>query len=346
MLTGAINSALTGIKTAQRVVDMASNNIANIDTPGYKRLENSNFSIPGLSSVGAIGIGVGTIISATDNPYVENQMQRSQFQIAEKVALKEAADAIADVAKESDVATSYVAMTNAAKDLAFDKNNVALRTVFNATGKDFSAAIKNTSARLDTVSADLTNKISLNNIQIQALQAQLAEITKNAPSDSTPANVNYIQQQLSTLTGSISGYKEALSKIIPPVTAAYTQAVDNVKTDINTRFGTTLLDSNNNWTSNAGNITSLADSELSTFGNEFGSVQAEAGSASNSALIGLRYATEEYTASQTQYADTFGVNLTDETLKVMNYQKMYEANAKVFQVADSMLGTLIDIVAR
>jgi flagellar hook-associated protein FlgK len=31
---------------------------------------------------------------------------------------------------------------------------------------------------------------------------------------------------------------------------------------------------------------------------------------------------------------------------MMNYQKMYEANAKVLQVADQMLGTLIDIVAR
>lgn len=346
MLTGAINSSVTGIKTAQRVVDMASNNIANINTPGYQRLENKNFSIPGLTSVNAIGIGVGTHINATDNPYVENQMQRSQFQIAEKVSLKEAADAVAEIARESDVSEAYVKMTNAAKDLAFDKNNVALRTVFNTAGKDFSKAIKNTSTRLESVGAELSNKISLNNIQIEALQAQLAEITKNAPSDSTPANVNHIQQQLSTLTGTISGYKEALAKIIPPVTAAYTQAIDSVKADINTRFGTELLDSNNDWTSRVGNITSLADSELIKFGNEFGSVQAEAAGASNSALIGLRYATEEYTASLNQYSDTFGVSLTDETVRVMNYQKMYEANAKVFQVADSMLGTLIDMVAR
>jgi flagellar hook-associated protein FlgK len=346
MLTSAISSAMSGIKTSQRIVDMSSNNIANIDTPGYKRLENKNFSIPALSSVSAIGIGVGTNINATENPYVEKQMQRSQFQIAEKVSLKEAADSIAAVAKESGVAEAYASMTNAAKELAFNKNDPTLKTIFNAAGKDFSTAIKNTQTRLDGVSTNLTNKISLNEIQIQALQNQLAEITKNAPSDSTPANVNYIQQQLSSLTGSISGYKEALSKIIPPVTASYTQAITDVKLDINTKFGAELLDSNNNWTSNTGNITAVADSELITFGNSFGSFQAEAGSASNSALLGLKYATDEYTASESEYKDTFGVDLATETLKVANYKKMYEANAKVFQVADSMLGTLLDIVAR
>lgn len=46
-----------------------------------------------------------------------------------------------------------------------------------------------------------------------------------------------------------------------------------------------------------------------------------------------------------QWKNQFGVNLDEEGVNTLKYQKMYEANAKVLQVADSMMGTLLDIVA-
>lgn len=346
MLTGAINSAMTGVKTAQRVVDMASNNIANADTAGYKRLENKNFEIPGLTSVNAIGIGVGTNIETTKDAQLDNRMEQARVSLAEKVAMKESADQIAEVTTQSDLPESYSNLMNAAKDLAFDKNNKVLQTAFNEAGKQFSSALKNTASRLEDVKQQLEYKVNINDQQIKALQEQLSNITRNAPGDGTSTSVNALTQQLSMLTGTVGGYRKALAEIIPPVTAAYTLATDSVKADINTRFGQELLDSNNNWTSKAGNITALADSTLNDFGQGFGSVQALAGGVSAAGRQEVVYATEDYNNVQRSYTDTFGVDLSTETMRMMNYQKMYEANAKVLQVADQMLGTLIDIVAR
>lgn len=346
MLTGAINSAMTGVKTAQRVVDMSSNNIANADTEGYKRLENKNFEIPGLTSVNAIGIGVGTNIESNKDPLLDGRMERAQVSLAEKVALKEASDQIAEVTTQSDLPESYANLMNSAKDLSFDKSNKVLQTYFNEAGKQFSAALKNTASKLEDVRQQLEYKISLHDQQIKALQEQLSTITRSAPNDRTSTSVNALTQQLSMLTGTVGGYRKALAEVIPPVTAAYTMATDSVKTDINTRFGKELIDSNNNWTSNAGNISALADSTLSEFGQGFGSVQALAGGASQASKQELMYATEDYNNVQRSYTDAFGVDLSTETMRMMNYQKMYEANAKVLQVADQMLGTLIDLVAR
>ncbi len=48
---------------------------------------------------------------------------------------------------------------------------------------------------------------------------------------------------------------------------------------------------------------------------------------------------------QLRNSDLSNVNLDEEASNLMKYQKMYEANSKVLQTANQMLGTILDIIA-
>lgn len=48
---------------------------------------------------------------------------------------------------------------------------------------------------------------------------------------------------------------------------------------------------------------------------------------------------------QLKNSDLSSVNLDEEASNLMKYQKMYEANSKVIQTANAMLGTILDIIA-
>ena len=65
---------------------------------------------------------------------------------------------------------------------------------------------------------------------------------------------------------------------------------------------------------------------------------------SNSNSLAEGYQTG-YDNALRDWNNKYGVNLDEEAVNTMKYQRMYEANAKVLQVADSMIGTLLSIKA-
>lgn len=82
-----------------------------------------------------------------------------------------------------------------------------------------------------------------------------------------------------------------------------------------------------------------------TLSASFSQFMAQVGGAVRNANSDLSSAEAGLASLEKYEQDAYGVNLEQEMVKMMHYQRVYEANAKVIQTADSMLGTLINMKA-
>lgn len=343
MLSIASNTALTGINMTKRVIDMASNNIANADTQGYRKLQNDNYELaPNAGSGG----GVSTFISRASDPAVDANLSKARFKLAEETALKEGTDAANMVATNTNVDGAYSALMNATKDLQLDPTNAALQSVFDAAGQDFVKAVGITQQGFTDAKATLTQKSALANVELQGLQRKLTDLSAST-SDGAYVEANYIKDQITTLQGTMSGYSKAMTQAIPVTETAFKSATDKVATDINTKAGATLIGADNTWNANVfGDTNALANSNVTTFGDDVGMAKAIAGSNANTSLLGERYATADFTSAASASDKAYGVDMTAELVRLKQYQNLYDANMQVFSTANQMLGTLLNVMAR
>lgn len=343
MLSVASNIALTGLSMNKRVIDAVSNNIANADTTGYRRLENNNYE---LAPMAGSGSGVSTFISRASDPTVDANLTRSRFKLAEETALQEGTDAANTVATNTNIDGAYTALMNATKDLQLDPTNTALQSVFDAAGQDFAKAMGITQQGFTDAKATLQQKMSLANIQLQGLQRKLTDLSASG-SDGAYVEANYIKDQITTLQGTISGYTKAITQAIPVTEAAFKTATDNVTTDINTKAGVTLIGPGNTWNAGVfGNTNALANTTVTTFADAVGTAKAIAGSNANTSLLGVRYATADYTSASAAADKAYSVDMASELVKLKQYQNLYDANMQVFATSNQMLGTLLNVMAR
>jgi flagellar hook-associated protein FlgK len=235
---------------------------------------------------------------------------------------------------------------NATKDLQFSPTNPALQQVFDSAGEDFTKAIRITQSGFQDIQISLAQKSALATIELQGLEKKLTELSTSG-SDGAYVAAIYIKDQITTLNGTLSGYRKAMAQSIPIVQNAFQSATDAVVTDINSRNGAELITSTNSWNAAGYNdLNALADSQVSIFGDDIGTAKAIAGSNANTSLLGVRYTTADFTSAAAASDKAYGVDLTEELVKLKQYQNLYEANMQVFSTADQMLGTLLNVVAR
>jgi flagellar hook-associated protein FlgK len=343
MLSISSNTALTGINMTKKVIDMASNNISNADTVGYRKLTNNNYELAPQSGSGG---GVDTFISRASDPIVDANLTRARYKLAEESALKEGTDAANIVATNTNVDGAYSALMNATKDLQLDPTNTALQSVFDAAGQDFSKAITLTQTGFTDIKASLSQKTALAQIELQGLQRKLTDLSASG-SDGAYVEANYIKDQITTLQGTLSGYSKAMTQAVPVTQASFLSATNAVTTDINTKAGSILINPDNTWNSNVfGNTNALANSQISTFADAIGTAKAIAGSNANTSVLGVRYATADFTSASSAFDKTYGVDMASELMKLKQYQNLYDANMQVFAASNQMLGTLLNIMAR
>jgi flagellar hook-associated protein FlgK len=343
MLSISSSTALSGINMTKRVIDSISNNISNSDTTGYRKLTNDNYE---LAPQAGSGGGVDTFISRASDPIVDANLKKARFKVAEEVALQEGTDAANTVATNTNIDGAYTAFMNATKDLQLNPTNPALQSVFDATGQDFTKAIGLTKQGFANITATLTQKSALAQIELTGLQRKLTDLSASG-SDGAYVQANYIKDQITALQGTLSGYNKAMTQNIPVTQAAFQTATDSVTADINTKAGVTLIGTGDTWNSSVfGNTNALANSTVTTFADAVGTAKAMAGSDANTSLLGVRYATADFSSASSAYDKAYGVDMASELMKLKQYQNLYDANMQVFATANQMLGTLLNTMAR
>lgn len=91
------------------------------------------------------------------------------------------------------------------------------------------------------------------------------------------------------------------------------------------------------------NETRLPEWDSHWFNTEMGRIQTEIGNKQQLADNNVAIADKAYNETSQQYAAEFGVDLVEQQVKMMQYQRMYEANAQVIKTQDDLIGTLLSI---
>lgn len=337
MISKSMTIGTSGLLAQKKLVDTISQNIANADVQGYKRQD-------AYTRSEATG-GVTVSVSAQDQPWVDRNLKDASQDLAYQTAVKEGLEAVDSAMSSSSVEDSYNAFLTASKNVQANPSSPQYLAEFNEAGKTFNSTTENATSSLTNVQRFYQNKISLSQIELDSLKQQLTEISKNGISDANSSDVQFIKQRITTLSGSISGYTEVINSIMPPLLNTFKQNVSTVKNAVNESSGATMF-SGDTWIEqtsvNAQAINN--DSRTTQFIDNLGALKTTVGSKVNAAVLGVGDATSKYNAANKQYQDAYGVDLEQETLKLLQAQRLYEANAKVIQAADSMLGTLLNAI--
>jgi flagellar hook-associated protein 1 FlgK len=346
-----MNIGVSGVKMAEKVTSMIGQNLSNIDTPGYKRLENHNFTIDfsGPNNKPFMPGGVDTNISSSDYPWLDKRMNDALAEKAMNAAMLEGADEVSRVAADSTLSESFTDLMNATQDLQANPNDQVYKEAFHIAGETFAKQMNRVDKAFEDVGTTIQEKIDYNQIRLDALQSQMSQITKN-PSmvgDDAISQMNFLKQQLAQVSGSIEGYNKVLSKILPPVTTVYAQAKQDVIQGTNDSYGKELISSDvsgYSWNrQDGGDVIALTEFGSQQFNKDMGRAATIAGSLQEAANIDASFGASNADGAKAAYDASYGVDMTDQATKLLQYQRIYEANTKVIQAADNMIGTLLDI---
>lgn len=335
----AINVAESGLRVQNLVLETAAKNIANMDVPGYKRQETQLSTVPNNG-------GVKGEVYTNQYPWVDNQMAIRGRELAQANAVQESLDRFDSIISQGNVQQMYSDFMDASARLGSFPESKQLQEDFNSRGEALANGFKQFETALGELNQTTKNKIDLSQIQLDALKNQLTQISSKGINESNQGDVQYIQQQIATITGTIGGYNEFINSISPPLTYKFSEAIDSVKREANAAARTPVFANDGRWVggSSPDALAIANSSKLSEFKEDFGAAQTAAGVATNSAMLNTKFYTNQFDMASKDWNAAYGVNLERETVKIMNAQRLYEANARVVKAGDSMIGSLLNAI--
>ncbi|CAB4129763.1 Flagellar basal-body/hook protein, C-terminal domain containing protein [uncultured Caudovirales phage] len=340
MISNSMSTAASGLFAQRSVVDTISKNIANVNSEGYKRLNATTQEIDG-------GAGVTVTISQEDQPWVDRNLQNSSMDLASSVSVKDSIDRMDNLMFNSNVETSYSSFLTAAKNLQSFPESKQFLQEFNSAGSNLNDAINQTATGFVDLRNTIQNRVDLQQVQLDALKQQLTQISSQGAINNDNANqVSMIQQRIASLTGSVTGYNRFLNSIMPPITKDFTAITTDLKNTINAAGGQVMFDLTGGWNNQTSvdNNSVVNNQKVLDFPDEIGRMKTLIGSVANKAILDNKWSQNNFDQASKDYNNIYGVDLEKETVKLLDAQRLYEANSKVLQASDGMIGTLLDIM--
>ena len=218
-LSAALNSGKTGLFTNQKLIEVAGNNINNVNTPGYSRQHADVGSLPTLD-INGFFIGTGAkveTITREHNIFITRQIWSKNAALGEESAKSIPLTELESIFNltEQNLATAIDLFYDAWQELATNPSGQIERDIVMRYGDQLADAFRETSLGLDRVQQDINNtfvsEIDAINLKLQ----QIAELnTRIADIESTGQMANayhdqrdMLLQELSNTLG-IQSYKE------------------------------------------------------------------------------------------------------------------------------------------
>ncbi len=334
-----MSTAASGLFAQRDVIDAISKNVANVNSEGYKRLETSTQAIDGGSNVQAV-------IRTNTAPWVDNNLRIRGQELSTDVAVKDGVDRVDNLIMNSNVERAFSDFQTASKNLqAFPESKQYLQE-FNSAGYGLNAAINQTANSFAELQAGVKQRMDLDQMRLDGLKQQLIQISSKGVVNSDNANqVSMIQQQIASLTGSVEGYNRFLNSIVPPLIKDYTTITGDLKDKINAAAGENLF-VDGKWVNATAvkNIDINNDPKVLEFPDEVGRMKTLIGSLGNKSILDTKFSQNNFDQASRDFNREYGVDLEQQTVKLLQAQRLYEANAKVLQASDGMIGTLLNAI--
>ena len=231
-LTLAIQSAVSGLQSTQRALQVTSENIANVNTDGYSRKDVS-FSQTTLAGVG-VGVQISAITRSVDEFLLrqirETQTITNNYEVRDKF-MSEIQALFGTPSDDNSVATSLVGLKNAFEALALTPENQAFQFEAIAEARELALRVRTLGENIQRLrteaDAEIARLVSLTDAGIENVSALNVQIQRG----------ELIGEDTSSLRDGRDRELEALSEMID------IQAIENSdgRIDLFTKGGRTLL---------------------------------------------------------------------------------------------------------
>lgn len=334
----SLNIAATGLMAQQSYIDTISKNIANKDVQGYKRQEST------FSTIQNNG-GVQHKAYTNNYPWLDNNLALKSSEYSRQTSIKDSISGLDNLFSNNNVETAYGDFLNASKNLQMFPNSAQYLQEFNAAGKFLNDSVVQVNDSLDQMQRMVNKKIELGTIELDSLKTQLDDLSSNGINETNSNDIQLLRQKISSLTGTINGYKEYSANTLSPVSADFKNSMSDMFGKINQAGGTTMF-SDGQWIDQTSVNTQQVNNsqDILSFGDVFGRIKTHIGTIVNSADLHAKFAQSQYDQASKEYDDAYGVKVEEELVNMMRAQKMYEANAKMLQVSDNVIGSLLNAI--
>jgi flagellar hook-associated protein 1 FlgK len=212
-LNTALNIGISGLDAAQGALDATSNNIANVNTPGYTRevpqLTEDPVTVSGAEVSGG-GVSLQGLQSVQDELLDLQIQQQTSLQNSvntESSSLTQVQTFFSNTG--ADIASELTAFSSSLTALSANSTNTAAQQSVLASGQDLASSFNTTANGLisaqSAANGTITQSVSQINTltaQIAQLNGQMSQLTASGQDDgSTQDALNQAVQQLSGLTG-------------------------------------------------------------------------------------------------------------------------------------------------
>jgi flagellar hook-associated protein 1 FlgK len=238
-----LNTALSGLRTSQQMLDISAHNIANVATPGYSRqrahiMAAPPFSYPAFNRSGLPGqLGTGVLVSSIDrirDVYLDQQINQQQALTGHWTARSDVlatAESTFPEPSNTGLGNELSKFWSSWEDLAANPSSSAARTAVLTQASSLAARFNRDSGQLTTQTAGVDSQVRGTIADINDFAAQIAALNKQIQGIEVAGDhANDLKDQRDALV-------QQLNELVP--TTAYTQKDGTVTLLIG---GTALVD--------------------------------------------------------------------------------------------------------
>ena len=211
-MSDVLSTSVSGLLAFQRALDVTSNNISNVATPGYS-VENAQFT-PQPGQATAVGyFGSGVSIESVTRSYDEllaGQVRSSQSSYSSFNTYATQASQIDNMLSDSStgLTASLQSFANAVQTVANSPSSTAQRQALLSQAQGLAQQMQNYSSQLSTYSSGIESQISASVTQINTLSAGIASLNGQIAAGlaSTGQTPNTLMDQRDQMIDQLSQY--------------------------------------------------------------------------------------------------------------------------------------------
>jgi flagellar hook-associated protein 1 FlgK len=210
---GGLNASLligvSGLDAAQGALDATSNNIANVNTPGYTREEAQLSELPVTDSGGQVtggGVSLDGLQSIRDeliNLQIQQQTSQQSALDSESSSLQQVQSYFTTTG--ADIASAFSSFSSSLVELSGNATSSSAQAGVLAAGQNLASAFNSTANGLTNVQTQAAEQIPDTISQINSLSSQIAQLNNQLAQVPASDNGGTTKDQLDQLVQQLSG---------------------------------------------------------------------------------------------------------------------------------------------